>query len=127
MNTDEHGLILEDETRQIIGCAMEVLNVLGHGLLEKPYENALTVEFDRRGIAYRQQIRFDVMYKSVKVAEYVPDLLVYDGVVVDTKTIDSITQHETGKMLNYLRITHCRVGLILNFKYAKLQWARVVL
>lgn len=106
---------------------MEVLNTLGHGLLEKPYENALTVEFRLRDIPFRQQPRFDVLYKSVKVGEYVPDLIVYEQIVVDTKTIDRITNHEKGQVINYLKITGLHVGLILNFKYAKLQWERLVL
>lgn len=106
---------------------MEVLNTLGHGLLEKPYENALCVEFSLRKIPFNQQPRFDVTYKSVKIGEYVPDLIVFDQIVVDTKTIDRITNHEKGQILNYLKITGLRVGLLLNFKYAKLQWERIVL
>ena len=106
---------------------MEVINTLGHGLLEKPYENALVVEFGLKNIPFQQQPRFDVLYKSIKVGEYVPDLIVYEQIVVDTKTIEKITNHEKGQMLNYLKITGLRVGLILNFKYAKLQWERLAL
>ena len=124
MNTD---FLLKDETHEIIGSAMAVLNSLGHGLLEKPYENALVVEFKLRGIPFKQQPRFDVMYKSVKVGEYIPDLIVFEQIVVDTKTIDRIADHEKGQILNYLKITGLGIGLILNFKYAKLQWDRVVL
>ncbi|HPC57689.1 MAG TPA: GxxExxY protein [Kiritimatiellia bacterium] len=127
MNTDGHGWVGEDQTREIIGCAMEVLNVLGHGFLEKVYENALCVEMRLRGISYRQQPRYDVLYKSKRVGEYVPDLIVLDSIVVDTKTIDAITDHEIGQVLNYLKITGLRVALILNFKHSKLQWKRVVL
>ena len=126
MNTDGHGWVGEDQTREIIGCAMEVLNVLGHGFLEKVYENALCVEMRLRGISYRQQPRYDVLYKSKRVGEYVPDLIVLDSIVVDTKTIDAITDHEIGQVLNYLKITGLRVALILNFKHSKLQWKRVV-
>ena len=121
MNTDKHGLALESETRRIIGYAMEVLNNLGHGLLEKPYENALVVEFGLQDILFRQQPRFDVNYKGVKVGEYVPDLIVFNQVVVDTKTIDKITDHEVGQILNYLKVTGLKVGLVLNFKRAKLE------
>lgn len=127
MNTDAHGLIHEQDTRQIIGRAMEVLNTLGHGLLEKPYENAIAVEFGLRNIPYRQQARFDVAYKNTKVGEYVPDLIAFDRIVVDTKVIDLITNHEIGQMLNYLKITGLKVGLILNFRHARLQCKRVVL
>ncbi len=127
MNTDGHGLECEDETREIIGCSMEVLNGLGHGLLEKPYENALVVEFKVRKFNYLQQPRYDVMYKDVVVGEYIPDLIVFDKVVVDTKVIDHITDHEIGQMLNYLKVTGFKVGLIINFKKARLEWKRIVL
>jgi len=76
MNTDEHGLRYGEESRKIIGCAMTVLNTLDHGFLEKPYENALCVEFGLQGIPFVQQHRFDVVYKSVIVGEYIPDLIV---------------------------------------------------
>ena len=120
-------LLLKDEVHRIVGCAMEVLNTLGHGLLEKPYENALVVEFGLQGISFRQQPKFDVVYKGVRVGEYIPDLICCDKIVVDTKTIDRIGDYELGQMLNYLRITGLEVGLIVNFKRANLEWKRVVL
>jgi GxxExxY protein len=94
---------------------------------EKPYENALVVEFGLRGIPVVQQRRYDVLYKTIKVGEYVPDLIVFDSVVVDAKVIEAITDHERGQMLNYLRISGLKVGVILNFKHAKLEWERLVL
>lgn len=106
---------------------MEVLNGLGHGLLEKPYENALSVEFGLRDIPYIQQARYKVLYKDVQVGEYIPDLVVCNEIVVDTKVIERITDHEIGQMLNYLKITGHKVGLIINFKKAKLEWKRVAL
>ncbi len=124
---NERYLLLKEEVHRIVGCAMEVLNTLGHGLLEKPYENALVVEFGLQHIPCQQQKKFDVIYKQVKVGEYVPDLICFDQIVVDTKTIDNIGDHELGQMLNYLKITGLRVGLLVNFKHAKLQWKRVVL
>ena len=126
MNTDGHGLLGEEQTREIIGCAMAVMNVLGHGFLEKVYENALCVEMRLRGVPFQQQPRYEVLYKSEQVGEYVPDLVVADALVVDAKTIDAITDHEIGQVLNYLKITGLRVALILNFKHSKLQWKRVV-
>jgi len=96
MNTDEHGLTSGSVTHAIIGSAMEVLNTLGHGIWEKPYENALTVELKLRGIPYEQQPRYEVIYKGVMVGEYVPDLIVAGEVVVDAKVIECITDHELG-------------------------------
>ena len=127
LDADGRPYMLETETREIIGCAMEVLNMLGHGLLEKPYENALVVEFWLRSIPCRQQPRYDVIYKNVKVGEYIPDLIVFDKVIVDTKVIENIGDHEIGQMLNYLKITGLHVGLIVNCKRARLEWKRVVL
>jgi GxxExxY protein len=127
MNTNAEKLLLKDEVFQIVGCAIEVLNTLGHGLVEKPYENALVVEFLLRKIPFRQQPSFDVLYKGHKIGLFVPDLIAFDSVVVDTKIIDQITDHERGLMLNYLRITGLRVGVILNFKHSKLEWQRIAL
>ena len=127
MNTNEHELILKEEVFEVISCAMEVLNTLGHGLLEKPYENALVVEFGLRDIPVQQQPHFPVLYKGVSVGEYIPDLITHGQLVVDTKVIDRITNHEIGQMMNYLKITGLKVGLIINFKCAKLEWKRVVL
>ena len=127
MNSDDSKLLYRDEVFQIVGCAIEVINTLGHGIVEKPYENALAVEFQARRIAFRQQPMFDVIYKGVKVGLFVPDLIAFDAIVVDTKVIDQITDHERGLMLNYLRVTKLHVGVILNFKHRKLEWERLVL
>ena len=118
---------LETETGAILNCAFEVLNELGHGLHEKPYENSLCVEFGLREISWCQQPRYDVRYKTVKVGEYVPDLIAFDKIIVDTKVIERIGDHEIAQMLNYLKITGLPVGLILNFKRSKLEWKRVIL
>ena len=65
--------------------------------------------------------------EAIRFGLFIPDLIAFDAVVVDTKVIDRITDHERGLMLNYLRITKLRVGVILNFKHAKLEWERIVL
>ena len=127
IDTNSEKLLLKEEVFQIVGCAIEVLNTLGHGMVEKPYENALVVEFLLRKIPFRQQPPFDVVYKSQKIGLFVPDLIAFGSVVVDTKVIDKITDHERGLMLNYLRITGLRVDVILNFKHRKLEWERIAL
>ena len=126
MNTDTNEPLFKTESQQIVGAAMEVLNEIGHGFHEKPYENALVVEFGLRGITCQQQTQFDIIYKNIKVGEYVPDLITHEKIVVDTKVIEAITDRELGQMLNYLKITGLRLGYILNFKNPKLEWKRVV-
>jgi GxxExxY protein len=120
-------LILKEEVYKVVSCALEVLNGIGHGFHEKPYENALVVEFGLRGIPVLQQPRYPIQYKGVNVGEYVPDLIAFNTVVVDAKVIEAITDHERGQMLNYLRISGHKVGVILNFRRAKLEWERIVL
>lgn len=101
--------------------------VLGMVSMKKPYENAIVVEFGLRAIPVLQQPRYPILYKGINVGEYVPDLIAFNAVVVDAKVIEAITDHERGQMLNYLRITGHKVGVILNFRRAKLEWERIVL
>ena len=136
MDTDDfpdlHGrrngdAVCKEETHAVIGCAFGVLNELGGGLSEKIYENALVVEFKRQQIAFDQQRRFEVRYRGKHVGEFIPDLIAFGKVVVDTKCVERIGDPERGQMLNYLRITGLQVGLLLNFKHAKLEYKRVIL
>ena len=120
-------LVAQQEVYEIVGSAMEVINTLGHGLNEKPYENALRVEFNERNIPYRQQTPYDVVYKGERVGQYIPDLIAYDSVIVEVKTVERITDVERGQVLNYLRVTGLKVGVILNFAKSRLEWERLVL
>ena len=119
-------LLFSREVYAIVGAALEVLRELGHGIHEKPYERALAVELRLRGLSFEQQTPFDIIYKQVIVGCFTPDLVVLGKIVVDTKVIDRITDHERGQMLNYLRITRLPVGVILNFRRARLGWERLV-
>ena len=121
------NLIYPTESYQIVGCAMEVLNELGPGLLEKPYENALVVEFQLRNIPYSQQAQFPIVYKGVEVGTHIPDLIVFEKIVVDPKTVEAITDEHRAIMLSYLRVTGCKLGIYLNFRRPKLEVVRIVL
>lgn len=127
MNANERELILKDEVFALVSCAMEISNGLGHGLREKNYENALAVEFTHRRIPFEQQVHFPVTWRNVKIGEFIPDLIAYEQIVIETKTIDCITDLERGQVLNYLRITNLPVAPILNFKKPRLEWERIAL
>lgn len=117
--------IIEKElVHRIVGCAISVLNELGHGLREKTYEKALCVELNRQNLTVSQQTAFPVYYGCQLIDEYIPDLLVEEKVIVEIKTVDKILDEHCGQVLNYLRITKKEVGLILNFRYPRLQWER---
>ena len=121
------GLILEKESGEILDAAVEVHRVLGYGLIEKPYENALAFELELRGIPFQQQPRFPVEYKGRDIGEFIPDLIAFDEIIIDTKTVARIGDVEIGQMLNYLKITGLKLGLIINFKNPRIEVRRVVL
>jgi GxxExxY protein len=128
MNTDvESEPLFKAESEVIIGCAIEVHNELGTGFHEKPYENALVVEFEQRKIPFEQQSRFKMNYKGHVVGEYVPDLIAFERIIIDTKVIERIGSVEVAQMMNYLKITGLRLGYIINFKHQRLEWKRVIL
>ena len=118
-------MLHEETTKVIIGAAMSVLNDLRPGLDEKLYENALVVELKSRGYGVDQQLEYVVRYKNVVVGKLIPDMIVDGSVIVDTKVASSISDAHVAQMLGYLNITGLDVGLLLNFKDAKLTWRRV--
>jgi len=120
------SLYHRDDTYRIVGCAMEVLNALGPGLNEKPYENALAVEFRLAGIDFKQQQPFPVVYKGCVVGECIPDLIAFGKIVVGAKTVAAIGDSGIGQMLTYLKVTGNQLGMIFNFRHPKLEWERVV-
>ncbi len=124
---EEEKLLFHREVGMILDAAVEVHRVPGHGLLEKPYENALVREFELRDSPFLQQPRFPVDYKGRRIGEFVPDLIAFESLVVDTKTIDPIGELEIAQMLNYLRFTKLRVGFVFNFKHRRLETRRIIL
>jgi len=82
-NTNEKTLLFKEEVFQIVGAAMEVLNEVGHGFHEKPYENALVIEFGLRNIPFKQQPNFNILYKGHGIGLFVPDLIAFEKIVVD--------------------------------------------
>ncbi len=119
-------LIHKELSRSIIGAAMAVLNELKPGLDEKLYENALVIELLARGHRVDQQKRFPVYFRGQCVGTLVPDLIVDDLVIVDPKVVTAFSENEISQMIGYLAVTHLDLALLINFKFAKLQWKRVV-
>lgn len=124
MNTD--GLIHQDLSERIIGCAMTVHNSLKPGLREKTYERALVHELGKAGIKTDQQRQFDVIYDGKVIDTLIPDLIVGDAVNVDTKCVTAFDDTHIAQIIGYLTITKHRLGLLINFKHARLHWKRIV-
>jgi len=124
MHTDEHRL--NEMTERIIGCAYVVANTLGHGFLEKVYENALAHELRKAGIAVEQQKAIAVRYRGVVVGDYVADLLVHDAILVELKAVRALDDIHVAQCLNYLKATGLKVCLLFNFGTPKIQIKRLI-
>jgi GxxExxY protein len=119
-------LLYKELTYQIIGAAMEVHQVLGSGFLESVYQAALEVELSLRKIPFQRQVEMQVIYKDQNVGHFRLDLLVDQKVLVEWKAQESLGEAEEGQILNYLRGTGVRVGLLLNFGASSLQHKRFI-
>ena len=123
MNKLIHGEI----TGQILGAAFEVWKTLRYGFLEKVYENALVEELRRRGLAHQQQFPINVFYKGSVIGHYIADLFVDEKVIVELKTEREYNSAHEAQLLNYLKATGVRVGLLLNFGTHKCEHKRLVM
>ena len=120
------ALIHGDLSEKIIGAAMCVHTELKPGLDEKVYENALVLELTSMDLRIHQQKSFQVIYRQEIVGTLIPDLIVENTVIVDTKVVSTFNDAHVAQMMGYLAITDLRLALLVNFKNAKLEWKRVV-
>lgn len=116
---------LKDGTYEIIGCAIRVHQTLGPGLREKPYENALVIALKNAGISPEQQLPYPIRFDGEVVGDCVLDITTR-AALVEIKSIDKIGEAERAQMLNYLRVSGHRVGLVINFRNAWLEWETFV-
>ena len=117
----------DSQTREIIGAAMEVHRILGHGFLEAVYQEALADEFLRRGIPFEREFEIPIAYKEKRLSvSYRADFLCYGEVVVELKALASLTTVDEAQLLNYLKATKIGRGLLLNFGAPSLQYKRRV-
>ena len=118
---------LEKLTYEINGAIFEVNRVLGAGFLEKVYENALLVELKNRGLKTEAQKPVTVHYKNEVVGEYFADIMVDGKIILELKTVKSLEKIHEAQILNYLKATGYKVGLLINFAYPKAEIKRFVL
>ena len=119
--------LYKDLTHSIIGAAMEVHRVLGSGFLESVYEEALAHEFRLRSLLYERQAKLAVQYKEITAGEFRADFIIAKKVVVELKAIKALTEIDEAQLLNYLKGTGFRVGLLFNFGCASLEYKRRIL
>ena len=116
----------ETISQRVIRCAFNVSNTLGAGFLEKVYENALCVEFERDGIRFQAQKSITVNYKGFEVGKYVADIVVEDKLLLEIKALSTLCNSHDAQVMNYLKATNLSVGLLLNFGRPKLGIKRIV-
>ena len=117
---------IDELTYQIRGAIFEVNKVLGHGFLEKVYENALTVELKNRCLNVQSQMPITVQYKGELVGDYVADMVVENEVILELKSIDALKKIHEARLLNYLKATGYKLGMLVNFAHPKAEIRRFV-
>ena len=118
---------INDVTYAINGAIFEVNRVLGPGFLEKVYENALLVELKRRGLKAETQVPIQIQYKGQIVGEYIADIVVEDQVIIELKSVDQLQKIHEAQILNYLKATGFKIGLLINFKHPKAEIKRFIM
>ena len=121
-------LLYKTEVFEIIGAAIEVHRELGHGFLEAVYQEAIQIEMARREIPFDSQKSLRIRYKDqILKKEYIADFICYGKIITEIKALDELSGKEEAQILNYLKATGLRVGLLVNFgSVRKLEWKRFI-
>lgn len=128
MDTNEHEAILYKElSYDVVGAAMAVHRELGHGFLEKVYHNALAVELRNRGVPFEMEAPVKVSYKDEEVGDYYADFIIEGKLILEIKACNGICDEHMAQVINYLKATGLRLGMLMNFGTPKFQFKRVVL
>lgn len=124
----ETDLIFGKEVYEIIGAAIEVHKTLGHGFLEAIYQEAFEYELSDRKIPFSSQIELKVKYKDRYLQKtYIADIIAYDKIIIELKALTNLSGKEEAQLINYLKATGFKVGLLINFGSPnKLEWKRFV-
>ncbi len=126
MDTNEYPF--KEECYEIIGACMEVANELGCGFLEAVYQEALYYEFSDRKIPFENQRKLDIYFKKRLLSKkYLADFLCFGEVILEIKAIEALHPEHTAQVLNYLKATGKKIGLLVNFGTTKLQYKRIIL
>jgi len=127
MGTNHTNIIYCDLSYQIMAAIFEVHKTLGPGFIESVYEKALMMEVTSRGMNVDVQKVFDFTYKGKKIGNHRLDLIVEDKIVVELKTVERFAPHHTAQLLSYLKASGYRLGILVNFSKAKVEYRRVVM
>ena len=129
MSTPTDNILYKDESYAIQGAAFEVYHEMGNGFLEAVYQECLEREFERLHIPFRAQPELPLQYKGTLLSmTYKPDFICYDKIIVELKAIKDVTAEHRAQVFNYLKTSHLRLGLLINFgHYPKSTVERIIL
>ncbi|MBT3209226.1 MAG: GxxExxY protein [Bacteroidetes bacterium] len=120
-------LIYKEEAYKIIGCAIEVHKELGCGFLEAVYQEALEIEFYKKQIPFVREKRLLINYKGIQLKkEYIADFICYNQIIVEIKALTTLKPEHQSQVLNYLKATGNKLGLLINFGSQSLQYKRMI-
>jgi GxxExxY protein len=121
-------LLYKDECYKIVGACMEVHSNLGCGFLEPVYQEALALELQQRGIPFEKEKEFEIKYKGFVIPKtYKVDFLCYEHIIVELKALSQLTSDHIAQVLNYLKASQLKLGLLVNFGISSLQHERIIL
>src|SRR5437762_1196733 len=123
---DEKAFPHKEITETIIGSAFEVHNQLGYGFLHRVYQNALQVELMRRNLQIELEKRINIRYKEIVVGDYDADLIVNSSVIVEVKIAPQYDKRDEAQLLNLLKATGFKIGILINFGRSKVEYKRLV-
>ena len=119
---------LNQITYNIIGAAMEVHNTIGRGFLEVVYKDCLSIEFELKFLNFAREKKYEIFYKGIKIPRhYNADFVVEDKIVVEIKAQNMVIEDNMKQLINYLAVSKCKVGLLINFGENSLKYKRVIL
>ncbi len=126
MEVETNIIIYKELSYRIVGLAMEVHNKLGHGFLEKVYENALMLRLNEAGINAEPPKGIDVFFRDQVIGTYYADIMVDEKIIFELKSVEHITAAHKAQTLNYLKATRTKLGIIINFGKSRLEYERLV-
>jgi len=125
---NDRTFLYKDECYRIIGACMAVHRELGHGFLEPVYQEALAIELDYQGIPFVREQGLNIKYRGIELNKiYKADFVCYNGIIVELKAISELSNDHIAQLINYLKATNLKVGLLINYGTSSLQHKRLVL
>lgn len=125
-NVNDEKILYKDLSYKIMNSAFEVQNILGSGLTENIYEEALCHEFDLEWIKYKRQVPVDIFYKNKQIGRYVIDLIVENQIVLELKSVSALHESHDAQIISYIKATKLKLGILINFGQAKVEYKRIL-